>query len=99
MSPWLFGTTLLTTLAWLGWLALVFLQPDLFPERVPIHWNIHMEPDGWADASTARNTLVIGPLMLTLMLVLSAFIPQLSPEAFQSSNDRHTLHKVLFLIA
>ena len=50
-----------------------------FPERVPIHWNIHGQVDGWGDKAWA---VFLTPGIMTAMLALFAAFPWLSPKRF-----------------
>ena len=48
MAHWFCLSCGLVGIALAAALVILFLVPhDVLPERVPIHWNAAMEPDGW----------------------------------------------------
>lgn len=58
------------------------LYPNL-PARVPIHWNIHGQVDGWGDKAWAVFLL---PGIMTALLALFAVLPWLSPRRFSLNS-------------
>lgn len=99
MSPWFLGSIVVTAASWIAWLVLFLGPVDFFPERVPIHWNIDFEPDGWASSSAARLWLLCCPLFVTAFLVLNIALPRLSRAAFGTPEDRRLLDYILFLVS
>jgi uncharacterized membrane protein len=87
MTRLLVTSIIITAVAWLGWLT-VFLNGGLFPEKVPIHWNIDMEIDDWASAETAAWLLITAPALMTFFLALCWALPRVSPESFQDADTR-----------
>jgi uncharacterized membrane protein len=57
------------------WLLSAVVWPTL-PERVPIHWNLAGEVDGWGGRFTG---VLLLPLMAVGLYLLLAFIPRLDP--------------------
>jgi len=72
--------------------ALVF--PSL-PARVPIHWNIQGQVDGYGSPLFA--TLFV-PAIMTALLVLFAALPWLSPKQFETDTFRDTYGFIAFVI-
>jgi uncharacterized membrane protein len=82
----------LTVAAW-GFSAWFY---PMLPQRVPTHWNIHGEVDGYGDKSLATFLM---PAMATAMLVLFRFLPALSPKAFEVDSFRSTYLYILAVVA
>lgn len=80
-------TTIFLVLLLLPFGYAAYLYPDA-PERVPIHFNINGEPDGWGN----RNSLFIGPLILGIVgifiYVLISNIRRIDPKRFGDGDDR-----------
>jgi Protein of unknown function (DUF1648) len=47
MTRWFVVSISLTALTVAGALALGLVWPNAFQDRIPIHWDINMQPDGW----------------------------------------------------
>jgi uncharacterized membrane protein len=62
-----------------------WLYPGL-PERIPTHWNIKGEVDGYG----GKWTLFMFPVMMIPMLLLFYFLPALSPKHFEVDTFRPT---------
>ncbi|HZU22488.1 MAG TPA: DUF1648 domain-containing protein [Terriglobales bacterium] len=55
------------------------LWPQL-PDRVPTHWNAHNQVNGW---SSKEWTALLMPGIMTVMLLVTAALPWLSPRNFE----------------
>lgn len=66
-------------IAALTWIGSIAVYPQL-PDRLPIHWNIHGEPDGYGDKAVAAFLM---PGIMLGLLVLLRVLPWLSPKAYQ----------------
>ena len=62
-----------------------WLYPSL-PDRIPTHWNIKGEVDGYG----GKWTLFMFPVMMVPMLLLFYFLPALSPRNFEVNTFRPT---------
>ena len=74
----------------LGLLALgvgvtAWYYPEL-PDRIPTHWNIRGEVDGYG----GKRTLFLLPVMSLPLLALFYFLPALSPRHFEVESFRGT---------
>lgn len=70
------------------------LYPTL-PEKVPTHWNVHGQVDGWGHKTWAAF------LMPAIMAVLTAalyILPWLSPRGFKVDDFRETFNLVMVLV-
>ena len=47
---------------------------DVLPARIPIHWNLYGQPDGWGDKWWAAFQI---PAMITLLLLMEEGLPRL----------------------
>jgi uncharacterized membrane protein len=60
----------------------LILYPSL-PDRIPMHWNIHGEIDGYGAKPWAA---FLGPGLMALMLLAFRFLPWLSPRRFEVAD-------------
>jgi len=70
----------------LAWAVSAWFYPSL-PQRIPTHWNIHGQVDGYGDKFWA---VFLMPLFTVGMLALFAFLPALSPKQFEVDTFRST---------
>ncbi len=70
-----------------------WLYPGL-PERIPTHWNINGDVDGYG----GKWTLFLMPVMMIPMLVLFYFLPALSPKHFEVDAFRPTYLYIMDLV-
>lgn len=80
-------TAIFLTLLLLPFAYALYLYPNA-PERVPMHFNINGEVDGWGD----RNSLFIGPLILGIVGIFVYFlisnIKRVDPKRYGDADDR-----------
>ena len=76
-----------------AWALAAWLYPSL-PQRMPTHWNIEGNVDGWGDKSWA--TFLVS-LMMIAFLILFAFLPTLSPKHFEVDSFRSTYLHIMVL--
>ncbi len=67
------------------------LYPHL-PERVPTHWGMSGQPNGY---SSRDSLFLIGPGMLAGMMLLTAVLPWLSPRRFEVNSFRSTYLRIM----
>jgi uncharacterized membrane protein len=72
----------------------LILAPSL-PDRVPIHWNIRGEVDGYGSKWIA---ILMVPAMMVFFTGLAAALPAMSPENFDIETFRPTFNYVFFTI-
>jgi uncharacterized membrane protein len=70
-----------------------WVYPSL-PDRIPTHWNIRGEVDGYG----GKWTLLMFPLIMAGMLVLFHFLPALSPKHFEVDTFRSTYLYIMVLV-
>jgi uncharacterized membrane protein len=66
----------------------------VLPERIPTHWNIRGEVDGYG----GKWTLFALPVMMVATMVLFYFLPALSPRSFEVDSFRSTSLYIMVLI-
>jgi uncharacterized membrane protein len=98
MARWLILSVLLTLAAFGGSLYVYEFQYDRLPEKVPIHWNIHGEPDGWVSKHDVIWTFLLMPAVMAGMVVLTAILPWLSPKPFDVERFRDTYGYLMALV-
>lgn len=65
------------------------------PERVPIHWNIHGEADGFGSRTML---LVLTPSILAGLIVLMALLPMIGPLRANFEQFRVTYGRITLLL-
>lgn len=75
---------LIGSIALLGALAFSLMSYADLPARVPIHWNLRWEADGYASPFTAA---VIIPTLFLLLPVLAWGLPRIDP--LRRNHERH----------
>lgn len=83
-------------LVWLGTLLLSAVLWAWLPDRVPIHWNIHGQPDGFV-GRLAGALLAPGMLFATIALMLA--LPAMSPKSFRIEPFRNAYNFVMVLLS
>jgi len=79
----------LATLAVSAW-----FYPGL-PERVPMHWNIHGQVDGYGPKSVAAFLM---PGVMAALLALFLALPWLSPKHFELDSFRDTYWFIVLIL-
>lgn len=83
MKYWFLFSLAVTFAALAACLYVDFALRDTLLERVPIHWNMSMEADGWAERDHALGYLLIFPGVMALITLLMIALPWLSPKNFE----------------
>ncbi|CAN5576494.1 SdpI family protein [soil metagenome] len=65
---------------------------DQIPERVPMHWNVAGEIDGWASKGPG---LLLAPLLAVGTVVLLHFLPWLDPKLRRSGGEHGRMRVAL----
>ncbi len=84
--------TAVLTLAALAFAGAVYGQ---LPEKIPTHWNLHGEVDGWSDK---RWAAYFGPLMMVGVAALLQLLAHVSPRQFEVEDFRPTYNYVTLLL-
>ena len=66
------------------------------PDRMPIHWNIRGEPDGWADKRTACSMM---PGTILLLLALIPALPAMSPRNYKIEPFLPTFNYLMLVVS
>ena len=72
----------------------IVAYPQL-PDVIPTHWNAHGQVNGWSPKWTL---FLFGPGLMTLMVVLFAALPWLSPKKFEVDSFRATYLYIMIVI-
>ncbi|HEY2156324.1 MAG TPA: DUF1648 domain-containing protein [Isosphaeraceae bacterium] len=73
--------------------ASLWFYPRL-PDRIPMHWNIRGEIDGWG----SRNSVWLTPCVMLGLLGLFAILPALSPKPFDLGKSRSVYLFIMVLM-
>jgi uncharacterized membrane protein len=91
-----------TRFYWIGSLVLVAVAAGaaaalypFMPDRIPTHWNIRGEVDGYGAKQWA---LFLVPAMMAGFLVLFYFLPALSPKHFEVTTFRSTYLYIMLIV-
>jgi uncharacterized membrane protein len=99
VTRWLRLSCGLVVLAASTALVVLFLVPqDAIPEKVPIHWNAAMEPDGWIGRDRIGGVLFLFPGVMAGMIGLNWLLPKISPKKFEVETFRKVFDHVMFLV-
>jgi len=74
-----------------GFAATILAWPQL-PERIPLHWNVHGEVDGWGPRGLMT---VLGPGAMLAELAIFALLPVLSPKRFALESFTPTYLRIM----
>src|SRR5262249_19436662 len=85
-------------LTWAGSAYVAYTQCDKLPERVPIHWNIRGEPDGWTSKDNTFIIFYLSPTIMAGLLALAFVLPWISPKNFKIEGFRATYDYVFALV-
>ena len=88
---WHWIVALLFTVAAVGLSAYAWSK---LPERVPTHWNIKGEVDGFG---SKQMPTLITPGMMVVMLLVFAVLPSISPKNYEVDSFRETYLYVMLL--
>jgi uncharacterized membrane protein len=77
----------------LAWAVSAALYPGM-PERIPIHWNIQGQIDGYG----SKATIFLMPAGMLFLLGLFWLLPVLSPRNFEVDSFRSTYLFVMVLV-
>ncbi len=72
----------------------IILYPQL-PQKIPTHWNLHGEVDGYTGKPLAP---FLGPIIMTGLLVLFCFLPALSPRRFEVDSTTRPIYLYVMLL-
>jgi uncharacterized membrane protein len=98
MKRWLLLALLLTAAAVAASLYVYLGLYDRLPQRLPTHWNIRGQADGWVDRGDALFALLAVPAVMALMTLLGLVLPWLSPRQFDVERFRPTYEYVMLLV-
>lgn len=73
--------------------ATAVVYPHL-PETIPIHWDIHNQPNGYGPRWVM---FVTGPGIMAGILLLMRLLPWLSPKQFEVDSFRATYHQIMLM--
>lgn len=79
----------------IGLAASLLLYPSL-PDRVPIHWNMRGEINGWAGRTVGSLVLPVGSLLFLFFILAAEW---LSPEHFRVSAFRSAFNYLMVICA
>jgi uncharacterized membrane protein len=65
-------------------------RADLLMEKIPVHWDLHMNANDWTDRDHFAPYLLIAPGVMLIMVALMAILPWLSPKNFEIDRFANT---------
>jgi uncharacterized membrane protein len=99
MTRWGYLSLVLVLVAFVA-AAYAHVNADRIPaDRVPIHWDIHMQPDGWVSKDQPFLAFYLLPTAMAGIVALGLFVlPWLSPRNFAVEGFRATYDYIFFLV-
>jgi uncharacterized membrane protein len=97
MSRWLLLSMVLTLVALAAALYLFYVQPELLPAQVPVHWGVSGKPDHFVPRQQVLPYLLIMPGVMAGFVVLTLVLPWLSPRQFTVDTFRSTYDYIMGL--
>ncbi len=99
MNRWLLVSWTLTGLAFLAQGYLYLFRHELIAlDPVPVHWNIHGQPDHYVPRDDLFWYIMLSPLSMLVMTLLTYVLPWLSPKHFEVDLNRQLYYYVMFLV-
>jgi uncharacterized membrane protein len=98
MTRWFYLSILLTLAALAGSLYVYQFRYDDLPDQVPIHWNIHGQPDGFVPKSDVFMTFLLMPAVMAGIVLLSVLLPWLSPKNYKVDAFRGVWDYLMMLV-
>lgn len=74
---------------------IAILAIPFMTDQIPIHWNIHGRPDGYASRWTI---LFFGPGLLLFGLLLAAAIPAMSPAGYRVQRFGPSYYAIFMVV-
>jgi uncharacterized membrane protein len=75
-------------------LAATALAYPHLPSSIPIHWNLRFQPDGYGSPA---QLYLLGPGLMSAMLLLTWLLPLLSPKNFEIGRFRATYNQLMLI--
>lgn len=97
MTRWWYATVALVVAAAAGSYGVYHFAYDRLPERIPIHWGISGEPDGWVGKDSTFVVFALWPLIMAGLAGLAVVLPWLSPKHFAVEPFRATADYIFML--
>jgi uncharacterized membrane protein len=76
-------------------LALAAIAFPRLPERIPTHWGLNLQPDGY---SPRWSIFLVGPAAMAATMLLAWLLPWLSPRQFEVDAFRATYRQVMLMM-
>jgi uncharacterized membrane protein len=75
-----------------------FVNLEIFPEKVPIHWNANFDADGFISRDRIWLLLWATPVVMLLFCGLTLLLPSISPRKFSIESFEQTWFYVMGLV-
>jgi uncharacterized membrane protein len=98
MKKWVILSAVFTAAAFSASAWIYCVGYDKLPDRLPIHWDIRGQPDGWVPKEEIFKSFFLVPSIMAGMVVLTLILPWLSPQHFDVDRFRNTYGYVMMLI-
>lgn len=98
MTRWFYLALLLTVAAFAGSFYVHEFRYDELADRVPIHWNIEGQPDGFVPKSDLFLAFLLMPSVMAGLVGLTLALPWLSPKHFEVDRSRNVYEFVMAVV-
>lgn len=77
------------------WFVALWYEPKL-PEKIPTHWNIKGEIDGWTEKPWGVYLL---PIISTITSMFLMLLPKIAPKGFKLASAKSTYELIVLIMA
>jgi len=99
MSRWMYVAIGIVAGTWISAAVAHQALGARLPERVPIHWNINWEADGFVSRDQTFQIFYLMPALMTGVVALLCVLPAVSPERFKVDGFRPVYDYIVALLA
>lgn len=98
MTRWMCVASILTATALAGSLYVWSVRYEDLPARVPTHWDLYGQADGWTAKEDTFVFFFLLPTVMGGLIGLAYLLPWLSPRHFEVDRSRTTYAYVMALL-
>lgn len=100
MTRWGYAAIAVTVALFVAAVGAHVTLADKLPDKVPTHWDLHGQVNGWTDKDQTFVIFYLMPTVTAGVVALGLFIlPFVSPQNFAVASFRRTYDYVFFLVA
>lgn len=98
MTRWLWISMTLTAAALAGTAYVNVFLYDQLPPSMPVHWDLHGEPNAWMPRDQIWKNFILLPIVMAGMNLLTIVLPRISPRQFEVDRFREAYEYIMTLV-